>query len=241
MNLKVVAEGVETEAQLGYLRMRNCDEIQGYLFARPLSAEAFAALVRDGKYLAALPANTAELAERRSILLPPVQPVPRQRTLLLVDDEESTRDALRLLLQPDGYRILTAASGAAGLELLAQNEVDVILSDQRMPGMTGVEFLRRVKIMHPQTVRMVLSAYTELASVTDAINEGAIYKFLTKPWEDSLLRANIDEAFHHRELADENIRLQAEAQVANRELAQANARLREILAEKERPLKPARS
>jgi response regulator RpfG family c-di-GMP phosphodiesterase len=130
---------------------------------------------------------------------------------------------------------LTAGGGKEGLEVLARNEVDVILSDQQMPGMTGVEFLRRVKTMHPQTVRMVLSAYTDLQSITDAINEGSIYKFLTKPWEDGLLRANIEEAFRYRELADENIRLHAEAQMANRELAQANARLREILAEKERP------
>jgi diguanylate cyclase (GGDEF)-like protein/PAS domain S-box-containing protein len=236
MNLKVIAEGVETEAQLGYLRMCNCDEMQGYLFARPMSGESFAALVRDGNYLAArpVPGTGKELAERRTILSPPAPPAIRQRTLLLVDDEEIVLTALSCLLQPDGYRILTASNGIAGLEVLAQNEVDVILSDQHMPGMTGVEFLRRVKTIHPQTVRMVLSAYTDLQLITDAINEGAIYKFLTKPWENGLLRANIEEAFRYRELADENIRLHSEAQVANRELAQANARLREILAEKER-------
>jgi PAS domain-containing protein len=100
--------------------------------------------------------------------------------------------------------------------------------------MTGVEFLRRVKTIHPQTVRMVLSGYTELQSITDAINEGAIYKFLTKPWEDDLLRANIEEAFRYKELADENRRLNSEIQVANKELAQANAKLLGTLAEKDR-------
>jgi len=218
------------------LRMRNCDEMQGYLFARPMSGEDFAALVRAGNDLTTLPTPGLgqELAERRTTLSPPAQSAARQRTILLVDDEECILAALCHALQPDGYRVLTAANGLAGLEVLAQNQVDVILSDQHMPGMTGVEFLRRVKTIHPQTVRMVLSAYTELQTITDAINEGAIYKFLTKPWEDGLLRANIEEAFRYRELADENIRLHAEAQVANRELAQANARLREILAEKER-------
>lgn len=158
----------------------------------------------------------------------------RQRTLLLVDDEESILASLRRLLRREGYRILSAGGGEAGLELLAQNEVDVILSDQRMPGMMGVEFLRRVKILYPQTVRMVLSGYTELQSITDAINEGAIYKFLTKPWDDELLRANIEEAFRYKELADENRRLHTELQSVNLQLAQANACLLDTLAEKER-------
>lgn len=232
MHLNVVAEGVETEAQLSYLRMRNCDEMQGYFFARPMLVEDFSALVREGKCLPPMPgtgrdkgqAGAGTVAEKR------------QRTILLVDDEESILSSLRRLLRPDGYRILMANSGAAGLELLAQNEVDVILSDQRMPGMTGVEFLRRVKTIHPQTVRMVLSGYTELQSITDAINEGAIYKFLTKPWEDGLLRANIDDAFRYKELNDENLRLSSEVQNANRDLAQANVVLLETLADKERSL-----
>lgn len=176
------------------------------------------------------------MADHAGVILQSSAATQRQRTLLLVDDEESILSSLRRLLRPDGYRILTATSGSAGLELLAQNEVGVILSDQRMPGMTGVEFLRRVKALYPQTVRMVLSGYTELQSITDAINEGAIYKFLTKPWEDGLLRANIEEAFRYRELADENQKLHSEVQTANGELAQANAKLLELLAEKERHL-----
>ncbi len=232
MHLNVVAEGVETEAQLGYLRMRNCDEMQGYFFARPMPAEDFGALVREGKCLPPMPGSGRDKVQTDG----GAGAEKRRRTILLVDDEESILSSLRRLLRPDGYRILTANSGAAGLELLAQNEVDVILSDQRMPGMTGVEFLRRVKSIHPRTVRMVLSGYTELQSITDAINEGAIYKFLTKPWEDGLLRANIDEAFRYKELNDENLRLSSEVQTANRGLAQANAVLLETLADKERSL-----
>lgn len=159
---------------------------------------------------------------------------PRQQTILIVDDEENILASLRRLLRRNGYRILTANSGETGLELLAANEVDVILSDQRMPGMMGVEFLRRVKTLYPQTVRMVLSGYTELQSITDAINEGAIYKFLTKPWDDELLRANIEEAFRYKGMADENRRLGAEIQAVNEQLGLANARLLQTLAEKER-------
>ncbi|MFZ2852755.1 MAG: response regulator [Rhodocyclaceae bacterium] len=162
--------------------------------------------------------------------------VVRKRTLLLVDDEENILTSLRRLLRREGYEILIANGGAQGLELLEQHRVDVILSDQRMPNMTGVEFLRRVKESYPDTVRMVLSGYTELQSITDAINEGAIYKFLTKPWDDEQLRANIAEAFRHKELADDNLRLNEEIQRANWGLAVVNEQLRVLLAERERQL-----
>lgn len=167
-----------------------------------------------------------------------VEPVAsvRHNTLLLVDDEENILASLRRLLRRDGYRILTAGGGAEGLEIIANNEVDVIISDQRMPNMTGTEFLRKVKVQRPDTVRIVLSGYTELQSITDAINEGAIYKFLTKPWDDEQLRANVAEAFHHKKLGDENERLKLDLQVANRELAGANEQLRELLGEKQRQL-----
>ncbi|HXE38390.1 MAG TPA: response regulator [Azonexus sp.] len=152
-----------------------------------------------------------------------------QRTLLLVDDEENMISSLKRLLRREGYRILSAGGGVEGLEILAKHRVDVIVSDQRMPQMTGVEFLRRVKTMYPDTVRIVLSGYTELQSITDAINEGAIYKFLTKPWEDEQLRANIQEAFRHKELGDENQRLGAELKVVNEQL-------RQLLVENQREL-----
>jgi len=122
-----------------------------------------------------------------------------ERTLLLVDDEENILSALTRLLRRDGYHILRASSGREGLELLAANAVGVIISDQRMPEMSGTEFLSKVKDMYPDTVRIVLSGYTELNSITDAINRGAIYKFLTKPWDDDLLREHIREAFAHCE------------------------------------------
>ncbi|MBS1158866.1 MAG: diguanylate cyclase protein [Proteobacteria bacterium] len=154
---------------------------------------------------------------------------PKERTILLVDDEESILSSLKRLFRRDGYRILTAAGGELGLAALAQNAVDVVISDQRMPNMTGVEFLRQVKGLYPDTVRIVLSGYTELNSITEAINEGAIFKFLTKPWDDDQLRANVQEAFLFKELADENRRLAIE-------LGKANAQLQRLLEEKKRQL-----
>lgn len=158
------------------------------------------------------------------------------RTLLLVDDEENTLRSLVRLLRHDGYHILTAASGAEGLEELAKHRAGVILSDQRMPGMSGTDFLARVRETHPETVRLVLSGYIDLPSVTEAINRGAVYKFLTKPWEDDLLRANIAEAFHYYELHGENRRLTQELREANGELARINRSLEQKIEEKTREL-----
>ncbi|MBI5451125.1 MAG: response regulator [Gammaproteobacteria bacterium] len=154
-----------------------------------------------------------------------------ERTLLLVDDEENILAALTRLLRRDGYRILSATGGAAGLALLAQHEVGVIISDQRMPEMSGVEFLSQVKERHPDTVRIVLSGYTDLNSVTDAINRGAVYKFLTKPWDDELLRKNVGEAFHRFELKKENARLTEELRQANERLSAVNQGLQHQVAE----------
>ena len=129
-------------------------------------------------------------------------PPARPGVLLLVDDEENILSSLRRLLRRDGHRILTASSGAQGLEILASESVDVIVSDQRMPEMTGTEFLTKARVLCPDSVRIVLSGYTELESVTSAINEGSVYKFLTKPWEDQQLHDNIIEAINHKFVAE---------------------------------------
>jgi len=147
------------------------------------------------------------------------------KTILLVDDEENIISALTRLLRRDGYNILRANSGQAGLELLAQHRVGVIISDQRMPGMTGTEFLTKVREIYPDTIRIVLSGYTELNSVTDAINRGAVYKFFTKPWEDDLLRANVEEAFQRYEMELEKPRLAGQLLLANDELMRINREL----------------
>jgi len=143
-----------------------------------------------------------------------------ERVLLLVDDEENILRSLRRALHRAGYKILMAHSGEEGLKVLEEHTVGVIVSDQRMPGMIGAEFLGRARERYPDTVRIMLSGYTELDSVTEAINQGAIYKFLTKPWEDDLLRANIEEAFEYYELRHENQRLARELSNINRDLEQ---------------------
>lgn len=145
-----------------------------------------------------------------------------ERTLLLVDDEADVVAALDRLLRYDGYKILHANSGQQGLDILAQNEVDVVISDQRMPQMSGVEFLTRVNELYPRTIRIVLSGSADLDSVTGAINRGAIYKFFTKPWNNEVLRVDVMEAFWRHELAHEKEQLLQQIQSANELLAQVN-------------------
>ena len=178
LGLKVVAEGIETEGQLHYLRAQGCDEMQGYYFSAAVDAPEFEALLRGG----------------RRMQLPQTMPL-EAKTLLVVDNDDGIRAALVRVLRRDGYRILTASSGAEALETLATNPVQVIITDQRMPEMSGTELLAIVRQMYPDTMRIVLSGYTELETVTDAVNRGSVFKFLTKPWDDELLRQHVRDAF----------------------------------------------
>jgi len=152
------------------------------------------------------------------------------RVLLLVDDEGNILSALSRLFRRDGYQILTASSGAEGLELLKRSTVGVIISDQRMPGMTGTEFLSLAKEIQPDSVRIVLSGYTELNSVTEAINRGSVFRFLTKPWEDDMLREQVAAAFEHYELKSNYARQSVELLEKNIALEKATRQLSDMLA-----------
>lgn len=128
------------------------------------------------------------------------------RTLLLVDDELPVLRALQRLFRPSGYTILMAQSGEEALLLMEQQPVHVVLSDFRMPQMTGDQLLRQVKELYPGTVRMILSGFADLSAVMSALNDGAVYKFLVKPWNNEELQAQLEEAFRYwatlqRELA----------------------------------------
>jgi diguanylate cyclase (GGDEF)-like protein/PAS domain S-box-containing protein len=182
LNLKVTAEGVETEEQAGFLHRVHCDSAQGYLFGRPMDASRVDELleVRNGP-----PLWTGSGGP--------------QRALLLVDDDQDMLDTLRSVLEIDGYAIHTATSGQRALEILASNRIEVIVTDQRMAGISGIEFLRRTKVMYPDALRIVLSGYTDPETVTAAINEGAVYRFLAKPCSNAKLREGVRLAFHHYE------------------------------------------
>lgn len=155
------------------------------------------------------------------------------RTILLVDDEEDIGAALARSLRRDAYKILRANNAKDGLALLADNDVGVVISDQRMPEMTGVEFLTQIKELYPHTIRIVLSGYADLEAVMDATNRGAVYKFFTKPWNNEVLCAEVMEAFRHHELILEKELLMREIQTASEMLVQANQEWVEAVARRD--------
>ena len=129
-----------------------------------------------------------------------------ERILLLVDDEAAILDALLRAFRRSGYRIITVKDGDAALKTLKKHPVAVVLSDHRMPRMTGTELMAQIKRDYPDTVRMLLSGYADLDTVMAAINTGAVYKFLEKPFNDDELRAQVADAFS---LLEEQCRLKA--------------------------------
>lgn len=127
-----------------------------------------------------------------------------KHTVLCVDDEENILNSLRRLLRKEGYRLLTASSGAEGLKLLEENNVHLVISDQRMPQMSGTEFLARVKEEYPDAIRIVLTGYTEVDAITESINKGHVYKFFLKPWNDQSLKLEIKQALEQYDLIQTN-------------------------------------
>jgi signal transduction histidine kinase len=153
---------------------------------------------------------------------------PRRHTILIVDDEPDVLDSLRHLLHRH-YRVVTAGSAAEGLRLLEHEDgqVHVILSDQRMPGMTGDEFLARARDMAPDAIRLLFTGYADIQAVINAINRGGIFRYILKPWDAAEMEAVIRQATDQFELLAERRRLLAELQSANGRLLEANRELAE--------------
>lgn len=146
-------------------------------------------------------------------------------TLLFVDDEANILAALNRLFRPFGYRILTAESGAQGLEIMAREAVDLVISDMRMPEMNGAQFLEKVRERWPETIRILLTGYADIASTVDAINKGQIFRYFSKPWEDRDIVVDVKHALEHKQLELDKKRLELLTQKQNEELKQLNASL----------------
>jgi response regulator RpfG family c-di-GMP phosphodiesterase len=145
--------------------------------------------------------------------------------VLLVDDEENiVRSIARLLLEEEtDLEVVSANSGVQGLEALAVHpDVALILSDQCMPGMSGAEFLQKARLIAPDAVRMVLTGYADMAATMDAINKGGASRYLTKPWDDDVLRRTIHEGVEQYRMVQENRTLTALVEKQNRELSEWN-------------------
>lgn len=161
----------------------------------------------------------------------------RAPVVLCVDDETSIRNALRRVFLDDGWELHFADCGESGLKVIREREVDLVLSDFRMPGMDGVEFLKAVKEIRPDCMRIVLSGYADIKLIVSALNEGEVYRFIAKPWNEGELQHNIRKALDHHRADRENRRLAEELRRLNADLERkVEERTRELI-EKNRSLR----
>ncbi len=148
----------------------------------------------------------------------------RRHTLLIVDDEVDVLESLRHQFHRT-YKVLTAGSGGQAVLALNTNEVQLILSDQRMPGMQGDSFLSQARRLQPDAIRMLFTGYADIQAVINAVNEGHIFRYILKPWDTVELEGIIRQAAEQFDLLAERKRLIAELQAANAQLLNANEEL----------------
>ncbi|MSP62739.1 MAG: hybrid sensor histidine kinase/response regulator [Myxococcales bacterium] len=149
-----------------------------------------------------------------------------RHTVLVVDDEPEVVKSVQDLLRLD-YRVIGATRASEGMAILAREEVHVVMADQRMPGMTGVEFLHRVRGQYPEAIRLLFTGYADLRAVIDAINQGNVYRYITKPWDPDEIQSVIRGAVEHYDLLVDRRRLLTAVQRSNVELAEKNRELAE--------------
>ncbi|QXI05175.1 response regulator [Pseudomonas tensinigenes] len=158
-------------------------------------------------------------------------PTPAHRpTVLLVDDEESILNSLRRLLRGQPYDLLLATSGAQALEILAQQPVNLVVSDARMPGMDGASLLAHVRERYPATARIMLTGYADPAAIIKAINDGQIHRYISKPWNDEELQLILRQSLEHQHSEQERERLERLNQVQNEQLKLLNSTLEKHVA-----------
>ena len=130
----------------------------------------------------------------------------KKSPILYVDDEESNLLVFKSAFKRD-YQIFTANSGEEGIKVLEKEKVELIITDQRMPGMTGIEFLHKVIPYHPEIIRIILTGYSDVEAIIQAINNGGIYQYVRKPWNYDELKVIIDHGLETYQLKHENRRL----------------------------------
>lgn len=165
----------------------------------------------------------------------------RQACILCVDDEQNILASLRRLFHTQKYRVLTADSGSAGLRVLENETVDLVISDMRMPEMNGAQFLEQVRERWPDTMRLLLTGYSDTQSILSAINQGEIYRYITKPWDDNDIVLVVRQCLERQSLLAEKLRLEALTQQQNDELKTLNASLERKVDERTAELQAANS
>jgi len=157
----------------------------------------------------------------------PVEESSQRPRVLVVDDEVHIISALRRLFRREGYELMMAGSAEEALEILEEKPANLILSDHRMPGMSGTELLGEVRNRWPDTIRMILSGYSEVGTIITAINDGAVYKYLSKPWNDEEIKLHVRRALELQELQLENRRMAEEIEAQNEQLRDLNSMLKQ--------------
>ncbi|HUV51099.1 MAG TPA: HD domain-containing phosphohydrolase [Anaerolineae bacterium] len=157
-----------------------------------------------------------------------------QHSILLVDDEVSITESLKRIFRKEDYRIFTASSGKEGLELLntLEEPVSLIISDQRMPEMTGTQFLEKARKIFPDAGRYLMTGYSDMDAVIDAVNKGKIHRYLSKPWNDDELLVQVRQLLERYELTLENRRLLELTSTQNKELNELNKNLEKKVSER---------
>jgi len=169
--------------------------------------------------------------------------VENKKTILIVDDEEYVLNSLKRLLHRDGYRILTALNAEEGYKILSENDIQLVMTDQRMPGESGTEFLAKARRDFPDVIRTIISGYTDVESITESINKGHIFKFFYKPWDENNLRLEIKQCLDQYELIRKNrelneliIKKNEELEIINDELIRINTNLESMVQERTKDL-----
>ncbi len=155
-----------------------------------------------------------------------------KQTILLVDDEINILKSLKRLFIDTDYKIYIAESADAGLLVLQEETINLVISDHKMPHKNGVQFLKEVKERYPNTIRMILSGFADVAAIVESINEGNVYKFLAKPWNDQDLLTTVIRALEHFELQSLNNKLVENLQYSNNELLKLTESLEETVAKR---------
>jgi diguanylate cyclase (GGDEF)-like protein/PAS domain S-box-containing protein len=178
LNLKVVAEGVETEAQLNLLALHSCDEMQGYYFSRPVAAAELEVMLREDRRL---------MRSQNGVRVKPA--------VLLLDDNENDLLLFEKALRSEEFEVLTAASVERAFILLANHPVGVVVSDLRMDGMNGTEFLGKLRKLYPNAIRVAITGAHNPEAIADAVDKAGVHKFLFKEWDSERLRSEVREAY----------------------------------------------
>ncbi|MFN3199725.1 MAG: response regulator [Bradymonadia bacterium] len=145
--------------------------------------------------------------------------------ILIVDDEDSVRSALRRTLRKEGYRLSFASSAQEGLDLMRRDRPDVLVTDHLMPQMTGLELVKKCSLLYPHMSRIVLTGQAEIETVVSAINEGHVYRFLCKPWDDDELKLTLFLAVDRVQLERETARLKITVAQQTRRIKELEATL----------------